>query len=77
MTIKAEEILTTTGKVRSAVADALLRLSKGQLPANDAKAILGLCNAISTSIAVEIKYQTTQSSLGNKVDTFGKLNIGE
>ena len=76
MAIKSENTITTTGNVREALADALQRVSKGELPANDAKAMIGLANQITTSMAVELKHQTIQSTLGHKVTTFGKVEIG-
>ena len=76
MSIKSSEELTTTGKIREALADCLVRVSNGTLAANDAKAIIGLSNQITTNMAVELKHQTLQSALGNKTITFGKVNIG-
>jgi len=77
MSVKSKETLTTTGKVRSALADCLERVSRGELSANDAKAIIGMANQITTSIAVELKHQNLQSQLGLQVKTLGALNIGD
>lgn len=68
--------LTTTGKIREALADALERVSKGELPATDGQVMVGLANQITQSMAVELKHQTLQASLGHKVVTFGKVSIG-
>lgn len=76
MSVKSETKITNTGKVREALADALERLSKGDLAANDAKAMVGLANQITQNMAVELKHQSIQASLGLKVSTFGKINIG-
>ena len=76
MSVKADNEITTTGKIREALADALYRVSKGELPANDGKVMVGLANQITQNMAVELKHQTLQSSLGNKVTTFGKVAIG-
>lgn len=76
MSIDTKITLSTTGKIREALADCLVRVSNGTLAANDAKAIIGLSNQITTNMAVELKHQTLQSALGNKTDTFGKINIG-
>jgi len=77
MSIKSSSTLSTTGKIREALADCLVRVSAGTLAANDAKAIIGLSNQITTNMAVELKHQTLQSALGHKTVTFGKVNIGE
>lgn len=77
MAIKSEQLITTTGKVRAALADALQRVSKGELPANDAKAMIGLANQITCSMATELRHQTLQATLGHKVTTFGKVEIGD
>jgi hypothetical protein len=68
--------ITTTGKLRSALSDCLERVAKGELNANDAKAIIGLSNQITTNMAVELKHRGLQSSLGQQVTTFGKVEIG-
>lgn len=69
--------LTTTGKVRLALADSLERVTNGSLPANDAKAIVGLANQITNSIAVEIKHIVMKAQMGQKVEELGALKIGE
>lgn len=77
MSVKSATQLTTTGKVRAALADCLQRVANGELPANDAKAVIGLANQITTSIAVELKQQNMKSMIGQKVSELGALNIGE
>lgn len=76
MTTKSTKQITTTGKVREALADTLKRVSEGSFPANEAKAIIGLANQITTSMAVELKHQTLCASLGQKVEVFGQVEIG-
>lgn len=77
MAIKANEKITTTGAIRSALAEALVRAGKGELPAADGKNMIGLANQITTSMAVELKHQNMQSQLGQEVTVFGQVNIGE
>ena len=69
--------LTTTGKVREALADCLVRMANGELAANDAKAIIGLANQITNNIAVELKVKAVQSSLGQAVSNLGQVAIGD
>ena len=77
MSVKSKEVLTTTGKIRAALADALDRVSRGELPAADGKVMIGLANQITTNMGMEIKYQNLQSALGNTVSTMGALEIGD
>ncbi len=77
MTVKSKEKITTTGKIREALAEALVRAGRGELSAADGKNMIGLANQITSNMAVEIKHQTMQASIGNGVTTFGKVNIGE
>lgn len=76
MSIKSEQQITTTGKIREALADALVRAGKGELSAVDGRNMIGLANQITTSMAVELKRQNMQSQLGLEVTEFGKVNIG-
>lgn len=74
--VKSETEITTTGKIREALASALVRASNGELSAADGKNLIGLANQITTSMAVELKHQQLQASLGLEVTTFGKVGIG-
>lgn len=76
MAIKSSMKITESGKIRAALADALVRASKGELSAIDGKNMIGLANQITLSISVELKHQNMESALGMEVTTFGKLNIG-
>jgi hypothetical protein len=76
MAIKSASKITTTGAIREALAAALVRSGNGELSAIDGKNMIGLANQITTSMAVELKHQNLQSSLGLEVAVFGKVNIG-
>lgn len=76
MAIKSEKTITTTGAIREALAAALVRSGNGELSAIDGKNMIGLANQITTSMAVELKHQNLQSSLGLEVTVFGQVNIG-
>ena len=69
--------ITRTGKVRDALAEALIRASRGELSSTDGKNMIGLANQITGSIAVEIKHQNMQKALGGSVTPLGMLSIGE
>lgn len=68
--------ITTTGKVREALADALDRVSRGELAATDGVVMIGLANQITHSMAVELKHQALENALGHKTVAFGSINIG-
>ena len=71
----SKSTITTTGKLREALAGCLVRVSNGTLGSSDAKAIIGLSNQITTNMAVELKHQAVQGAMGNKVVQFGNVNI--
>jgi hypothetical protein len=77
MSVKSNAKITTTGKVRAVLADALDRISRGELPAQDGQVMVGLANQITKNMAAEIKYQTIQSSLGLQATVFGSVCIGD
>lgn len=72
---KNNKTLTTTGEIRNALAECLVRMQKGTLPPTEAKAIVGLANQITNSLAVELKYRTQEGQLGHAVSELGALNI--
>lgn len=76
MAIKSKNQITTTGLIREALAAALTKAGNGELSATDGKNMIGLANQITTSMAVELKHQNMQSTLGLTVTEFGKINIG-
>jgi hypothetical protein len=71
-----KNVITTTGLIREALADALRRAGDGQLSATDGKNMIGLANQITSNMAVELKHQAMEAGLGIAVTTFGKVNIG-
>ena len=73
---KSKETITTSGVIRNALAQAIDRASKGELSVNDGKNIMGLSNAITSSITAELKYQEMQVKLGLTVPGLGAMNIG-
>lgn len=74
--MKSKQTLTTTGKVRESLARAMDLCAKGELAVNDGKNLIGLANQITNSIAVEIKHQNMQVSLGRNIKDLGDMNIG-
>jgi len=68
--------LTTSGIIREAMAMAIDKASRGELPVNDGKNIMGLCNAITSSLTAELKHQEMQSKLGREVPLLGQMNVG-
>lgn len=68
--------ITTSGIIRTAMAEAIAKASKGELPTNDGKNLTSLCNAITKSIATEMKYCEMQIKLGKDVPLIGNMNIG-
>lgn len=73
---KSTDTITTSGIIRNALAQAIDRASKGELSVNDGKNIMGLANAITSSITAEIKHQEMQIKLGRDVALLGQMNIG-
>jgi hypothetical protein len=76
MAVKSAVVITTTGKIREALASALEKAGRGELSAVDGKNMIGLANQITSNMAVELKHQAMQSGLGINVTTFGKVDIG-
>lgn len=73
---KSTTTITTMGVIRTAMAEAMSRASKGELPINDGKNIVGLGNAIIKSVTAELKAQEMQVKLGRDVPLFGQMDIG-
>lgn len=73
---KSTTTITTMGVIRTAMAEAMSRASKGELPINDGKNIVGLGNAITKSVIAELKAQEMQVKLGRDVPLFGQMDIG-
>ena len=66
-----------TKTIRSMLCKALEKAEKGELPADEAKSIIGLANQIQSSLATEVKVQTMKLRMGAHVDVFGELNVAE
>ena len=64
-----------TKNIRHILANALEKAEKGQLAPQDAKAIIGLANQISTSLATEVKVANLKLRLGHQVDSVGELSV--
>lgn len=64
-------------ELRKALTGALTKATKGQLPVDDGKNIIGLANQITSNMAVEVKVMTMKNSLGHAEQTFGHLNVDE
>lgn len=69
--------ITTTGKIRMLLAAGLEKASEGNLSTVDGKNMIGLANQITSSMAVEIKHQAMEQSLGIQSTVFGNVNIGD
>jgi hypothetical protein len=68
--------LTTTGKIRSTLAEAMAMCVAGGLSQEDGRNLIGLGNQITNSISAELKHLQLHSALGLKTSEFGALDIG-
>lgn len=66
---------TNTKQMRETLAEAIQRAAKGELPASDAKSLIGLANQISHSMAVEVKVREQQIRVNGKASEFGMLEV--
>ena len=64
-----------TANIRTVLCNALARAEKGNLPAEEAKSIIGLANQISQSLATEVKVHTLKVRMGAVAETFGQLDV--
>ncbi len=64
-----------TKDIRAILCNALKKAELGQLPSEEAKAVIGLANQISTSLAVEVKVATMKLRLGQQVENIGMLEV--
>lgn len=67
--------INTTSKIRKALAEALDKAVRGDLSAEEGRAIIGLANQISQSMAVEVKVATMKLRTNQHVDKFGDLAV--
>ena len=66
-----------TKDIRNTLCNALKRAEKGDMPADEAKTIIGLANQISQSLATEVKVIQLKIRMGAQADAIGNLNVSE
>jgi polyhydroxyalkanoate synthesis regulator phasin len=57
MAIKNKSEITTTGELREALADAIVRVSKGEMSAADGKALVSRANQLTKRMKEELEKQ--------------------
>jgi hypothetical protein len=66
-----------TKDIRNSLCKALKKAENGELPADEAKTIIGLANQISQSLATEVKVISLKLRMGAQADAIGQLNVTE
>lgn len=66
-----------TKDIRNTLCQALKRAEKGEMPADEAKVIIGIANQISQSLATEVKVIQLKLRMGAQAETIGNLNVSE
>ena len=66
-----------TKDIRTSLCNALKKAERGDLPADEAKTIIGLANQISQSLATEVKVIQLKLRMGAQADAIGSLNVSE
>jgi len=67
----------TTGAIRRALAETLMRSINGEVSASDGAIIIGTANQLTHNMSVEIKNQSLQQRLGQEVTVLGMLNVAD
>jgi len=69
--------LVSTGKLRTFLSDALVKMDAGEMTAEDVSAMAKLAGQINESLYAEIRFQRLQLELKREVGKFGELIIGD
>jgi len=64
-----------TRQIRKMLCNALDKAANGELAPEDAKAVIGLANQISASLATEVKVATLKMRLGQVANQIGDLDV--
>ena len=64
-----------TKSIRKILCAALQKAERGELQAEEAKAIIGMANQIANSLATEVKVASMKMRLGGQADTIGELDV--
>lgn len=67
--------ITTSGKLRKVLVEAIERAAKGDMPQADGRNIIGLANQITLSMTAELKVRQMQVALNGAADAFGSVQI--
>lgn len=73
--MSVERKIKTTGDLRNALADTLIKVESGQIDAEKARMIHKLAHAINDSFFAESKIAALQVSLQQEVKKFGAMEI--
>jgi len=65
-----------TNQIRNTLCAALKKAEKGELPADEARSIIGLANQISISLSTEVKVAAMKLRMGAQADAIGQLDVG-
>jgi len=71
----SNENVITTGAIRRALAETLMRAVKGEVSTADGAVIIGTANQLTHNMSIEIKNQNLQRMLGQEVTVMGMLNV--
>ena len=64
-----------TSEIRTVLCNALKKVESGKCTSEEAKAVIGLANQVSQSLATEVKVANLKLRLGMQVDSIGNLRV--
>jgi hypothetical protein len=69
--------LISTGNLRAFLSEAMVQMRDGNLRVEELSTLASTASAINNSLLAEIRYHRLQLDMGQQVDKFGQLVIGD